>query len=111
MGVGYLLEAIFMNMDEALYALGVRSDTLSAEEKNTLDRDGFLILPNILAQGQLNQIRARLDDLVRLEGENAGREVHQEAGTDRLSDLINKDALFEVCFTYPRVLAAISYVL
>src|SRR5262249_27778003 len=40
-----------------------------------------------------------------------GKEVHQEAGTDRLSDLVNKGEMFEVCFTNPRVLAAIAHVL
>src|SRR5207248_2903315 len=44
-------------------------------------------------------------------GENAGKEVHQETGTDRLSDLVNKAPMFEVCFTHPRVLAAIAHVL
>jgi hypothetical protein len=33
-----------MNTEEALRALGVRDDTLSADEKVALDRDGFLPL-------------------------------------------------------------------
>ena len=38
-------------------------------------------------------------------------EVHQEAGTTRLSNLINKDPMFEICFTHPRLLAVVSRVL
>lgn len=45
------------------------------------------------------------------EGERAGLEVHQEAGTDRLADLGNKDPVFDVCFTDPRLLAGVAPVL
>lgn len=100
-----------MTVAEALYDLGVREDTLSAEEKDQLDRDGFLPLPNILSAEQVEQINARLDELLANEGEDAGKEVHQEAGTKRLSDLVNKDPIFDICFTHPRVLAGISHVL
>lgn len=95
----------------ALAALGVREDTLTSEEKAALDRNGYLPLPGILTAEQVSRLRARLDELTVIEGENAGKEVHQEAGTDRLSDLVNKDPLFEVCFTHPRVLAGIAHVL
>src|SRR5262245_45219465 len=100
-----------MNTQEALRALGVRDDTLTEEERAALDRDGFLPLPGILTAEQVARINARIDQLLAEEGENAGKEVHQEAGTDRLSDLINKDPIFEVCFTHPRVLAGIAHVL
>jgi Phytanoyl-CoA dioxygenase (PhyH) len=100
-----------MNIQEALDLLGVRDSTLTAEEKDRLDRDGFLPLRGILSAQQVSAFGKRLDELVKLEGENAGKEVHQEVGTDRLSDLINKDPMFDVCFTHPRVLAAIAHVL
>ncbi|MBZ0299222.1 MAG: phytanoyl-CoA dioxygenase family protein, partial [Anaerolineae bacterium] len=100
-----------MNRAEALRQLGVQADTLSQAEIDQLDREGYLPLPGILTPQQVAQMGARLDELVRIEGENAGKEVHQEAGTDRLSDLVNKDPLFDICFTHPRVLAAISHVL
>ena len=100
-----------MDIREALEALGVRSNTLSAAERDQLDRDGYLPLPAILSPQQVTTIGERLDELSRLEGAAAGLEVHQEAGTDRLADLVNKDPMFEVCFTHPRVLAAIAHVL
>jgi ectoine hydroxylase-related dioxygenase (phytanoyl-CoA dioxygenase family) len=100
-----------MNITTALEALGMRDDTLMQAERDTLDRDGFLPLPGILTEWQIGAFRARLDELLAAEGDDAGKEVHQEAGTDRLSDLVNKGAIFEVCFTHPRVLAAIAHVL
>ncbi|MBA3946166.1 MAG: phytanoyl-CoA dioxygenase family protein [Herpetosiphonaceae bacterium] len=100
-----------MNIREALEALGVRSTTLSDAEKEHLDHDGYLPLPEIVSPEQVARMGERLDELSRLEGAAAGLEVHQEAGTDRLADLVNKDPMFEVCFTHPRVLAAIAHVL
>lgn len=100
-----------MHAADALHALGVTDQTLSQAEKDQLDRDGYLPLANILSAEQIARIGERTDELIALEGEKAGTEVHQEAGTTRLSDLVNKDPVFEICFTHPRVLAAISHVL
>jgi ectoine hydroxylase-related dioxygenase (phytanoyl-CoA dioxygenase family) len=100
-----------VNTQEALKTLGIYQNTLTPSEKDLLDRDGYLPLPNILSSEQVRNMVARLDELITLEGENAGKEVHQEAGADRLSDLVNKDPIFDICFTHPRVLAAIAYVL
>lgn len=100
-----------MDLRAALDALGVHEDTLTAAEREALDRDGFLPLPGILSAEQIAAINARLDALLAEEGERAGTEVHREAGTDRLSDLVNKDPIFEICFTHPRVLAGIAHVL
>lgn len=100
-----------MEIAEALRALGVRDGTLTAEERERLDCDGYLPLPGLIPVDLLERMRARVDELVALEGEDAGKEVHQEAGANRLSDLINKDALFDICFTHPRLLAGIAHVL
>lgn len=100
-----------MDMREALKALDVRDDTLSAGEKAALDRDGYLALPGLMSHGHIEAFRRRLAELTATEGELAGTEVHQERGTDRLSDLINKDPIFTLCFTHPRVLTAIRQVL
>ncbi|MDA0708695.1 MAG: phytanoyl-CoA dioxygenase family protein [bacterium] len=100
-----------MDMERALFELGVRDSTLTQQEKTFLDENGYLPLHSLLSQNQVTALRARYDELVEEEGEDAGKEVHQEEGTHRLSDLPNKDPMFEVCFTHPRVLAAMKHVL
>jgi ectoine hydroxylase-related dioxygenase (phytanoyl-CoA dioxygenase family) len=100
-----------MDIGTALRELGVSAGQLTSAEKARLDEDGFLPLPGILSAGQLQVIRHRLAELSAVEGERAGAEVHQEEGTNRLADLVNKDPAFEVCFTSPRVLAAMAHVL
>lgn len=100
-----------MDSGRALRELGVAAGLLTAAEHARLDADGFLALPGILPEEQLQVIRQRLAGLSAAEGDRAGLEVHQEEGTDRLADLVNKDPVFEVCFTSPRVLAAVAHVL
>ena len=100
-----------MNVREVLSKLGVDDNQLSPEEKTFLDDNGYLPLPGILSPQQAQAMATRLEELAAAEGEQAGLEVHQEKGTIRLSNLVNKDALFEICFTQPRVLAAIAHVL
>ena len=100
-----------MNMATALAELGITEGSIDADVAGRLDRDGYAPLTGVLSDGQVTAMRARLAELLAAEGDQAGLEVHQEAGTDRLADLVNKDPMFEVCFTQPRVLACIAHVL
>ena len=100
-----------MNIHDALVTLGVTDQTLSIDERNQLLTNGYLHLHGILTQEQVDEVNARLHALLQEEGEEAGKEVHQEAGTDRLANLINKGTMFHVVLSHPRVLAAIALVL
>jgi hypothetical protein len=95
----------------AIAEFGATENTLSAEEKHRLDEDGYLALPGILSTAQIEEVRARIAELLAIEKENAGKEVHQEAGTARLSNLVDKGECFRVFLTHPRVLAGIAHVL
>lgn len=100
-----------MDMQDALNTLNVTDSTLTADEIAQLDEQGYLPLYNVLTQEQVVAFRDRLSELTVAEGELAGTEVHQEAGTNRLSNLINKDPMFDICYTHPRVLGAMNHVL
>jgi ectoine hydroxylase-related dioxygenase (phytanoyl-CoA dioxygenase family) len=100
-----------MDMVTALTELGVTERTVDAATKERLDRDGYAPLYGVLTAAQVSRMRARLAEMMAAEGDRAGLEVHQEAGTDRLADLVNKDPVFEVCFTHPAVLACVAHVL
>jgi ectoine hydroxylase-related dioxygenase (phytanoyl-CoA dioxygenase family) len=100
-----------MDMATALADLGVTTAALDADTREQLDRDGYAALTGVLSDGRVAAIRARLAELLAAEGDLAGLEVHQEGGTDRLADLVNKGPVFEPCFTDPRVLACIAHVL
>ena len=95
-----------MNTKQALGEMGVSDCTLTETEKDALDRDGFVPLPGILTPEQAEKMGERLDELVA-----QGESVRHQEGVDTLDDVIHKDPMFEVCFTHPRVLAAVSHVL
>lgn len=105
------MTALDMDMESALSQLGATGELLDPKTKAQLDNDGFAPLYGILSAERVAAFGTRLAELSVIEGSRAGAEVHQEAGTDRLSDLVNKDPMFDVCFTHPVVLAAIRHVL
>ncbi|MEZ5041461.1 MAG: phytanoyl-CoA dioxygenase family protein [Saprospiraceae bacterium] len=106
-------------MENLLYQLGVRENTLSAEEKKFLDENGYLNLGQLLSSEKIAAIQNRIAELLNLEGESAGGELAdsphirfpKEAGSDRLADLVNKGDVFDIFYTHPKVLAGIAHVL
>ncbi len=99
-----------MDINRVLYEFGVRDDTLSDDDIASLDRNGFVRIENALTPEQVEIQRRRVDELIELEGEAAGLEVHKEEGADRLGDLVNKDGVFDICFTHPKLLASIRHI-
>ncbi|MCY4018988.1 MAG: phytanoyl-CoA dioxygenase family protein [Chloroflexi bacterium] len=100
-----------MDMQSALSTFGVTESTLSDEEIQQLDERGYLPLPTVMTPQQVGAIRERVQELMAEEGEEAGSEFSTEIGAVRLANLVDKDPLFEICFTHPRVLAAMNHVL
>ena len=94
-----------MTLQEALYELGMRDDTLSQAEKAHLDREGYVLLPNILSAAQIASICRAMAAVYAAEG------TGQKDGPAEASYMQNKVAGLDLCFTHPRVLAAICHVL
>lgn len=92
---------------------------LTETEINDLDRDGYLALGTLFTKEEVQEVNEKIAALLQLEGTDAGAELFdskyirhpKEAGADRLADLVNKDAIFDIFYTHPRVLAAIEAVL
>ena len=106
-------------MENYLAKLGVTAHTLTTEEKQFLDQNGYLNLGILLEAHQLEAVNQKIVDLLNKEGDDAGAELMdskyirhpKEAGADRLADLVNKDPLFDIFYTHPRVLAGVAHVL
>lgn len=92
---------------------------LSSEEKNLLDTQGYLSLGNLLSDEQFEAVRNRVGDLVQEEGDQGGHELFdskhikhpKEEGADRLANLPNKGEVFDILYTHPKLLAAVTHVL
>lgn len=84
---------------------------IDAAAGRALDRDGYAILTGVLDTVTRRSLNTRIAELVAAEGALAGIEVHQEAGTSRLANLVDKGACFRACLADPRVLACVDHVL
>ena len=97
-----------MTFQEALYELGVRNDTLSQEDKNQLDVNGFLLLHNLIPReivSQLCDARARVIQRTEPEVRVDGMGIHL------YTNIQNEDKAFDICFLQPKVLASIYHVI
>jgi ectoine hydroxylase-related dioxygenase (phytanoyl-CoA dioxygenase family) len=94
-----------MTLQAALHALGVRQDTLSAQEKTQLDQRGFLPLAGIITPAQAALMRRAVEEQFRRE------RTGEEGQPAECGQLQSKAEVFDVCVTHPRVLAAVAHVL
>ncbi len=76
-----------------------------------LDERGYVVLQNFIELSWLDELRESAERHFELEGDQAGSEFRQEAGSRRLANLANKDEVFRRIVTEPRLLACIALVL
>ncbi len=100
-----------MTTKEIIHSLGSHAHLLSEDERNFLNTNGYLPIEGVLNDAEIEAFRTTFAHLLEKEGKDAGKEVHQEAGTSRLANLVDKDPIFEKCISHPKVLAAICHVL
>ncbi|MGF6440921.1 phytanoyl-CoA dioxygenase family protein [Paraburkholderia youngii] len=86
-----------MNTAEALAQLGISESILTQEQIDAFDRDGYCIFPNVFSPAEIDEMRAEVDRLQKIEGAYGGHEVHIEPGAMRLSNLFNKSEAFDRC--------------
>jgi ectoine hydroxylase-related dioxygenase (phytanoyl-CoA dioxygenase family) len=84
---------------------------MTAAERETLDTQGYLVLPDFLDRHTLKRVRDRVEELYELEGENAGSEFRKEPGSRRLANLVDKGEVFQELAAKPRILELVGHVL
>jgi ectoine hydroxylase-related dioxygenase (phytanoyl-CoA dioxygenase family) len=80
-------------------------------EKQSLDRDGFVVLEDFMGASLLDALRRRVEELFAEEGERAGSEFKQEPQSRRLANLVDKGEIFERAIATPAILEWVAYVL
>ena len=96
---------------QALHTLGVDRDCISQAQRDQLDRDGFFIVENVLAEKDVAAMRAEFERIHADEQGEGGHEVHVEPGARRISNIFNKTDAFDKCLWIPEVLAASAWLL
>jgi ectoine hydroxylase-related dioxygenase (phytanoyl-CoA dioxygenase family) len=72
-----------------------------------MQRDGYVILPDLLSAGQLDEIRQAVDPLLDPHGRNA----FEGRSTQRVYSVLNKTRVCDVIADHPRVLALLDRLL
>jgi ectoine hydroxylase-related dioxygenase (phytanoyl-CoA dioxygenase family) len=97
-----------MGADEILAQFGITETTLFPREREALDCDGYVVLPDIIDVDWLSRLRAAFESGCQKDG---GATIVKESGTRHLNDLVNRDPVFEGALTNARVLAGVYHVL
>jgi ectoine hydroxylase-related dioxygenase (phytanoyl-CoA dioxygenase family) len=83
---------------------------ITPNEARRLDERGFVVLPNFFSE-LIAPLRKRVEELYAEEGERAGSEFKQEAGSRRLANLVDKGEVFQQVIAHPGVLPYVRHVL
>jgi ectoine hydroxylase-related dioxygenase (phytanoyl-CoA dioxygenase family) len=81
------------------------------QQRKQLNEQGYLIFRSVLSPAEIESILGRLEELWRIEGDQAGEENYIEPGVRRLANLANKGEIFRGLYAHPRVLDAVEAVM
>src|ERR1700730_1170925 len=84
---------------------------MTAQQRDQLDRDGYLVLDKFMSDSFLDDVRNRVEQLFKSEGGRAGAEFKQEPQTRRLANLVDKGEVFGRAIALPDILDYVRHVL
>lgn len=84
---------------------------MTPHQKEQLQSDGYVVLPDFMGTELLHEVRQRVDELFLSEGDQAGAEFKQEEQTQRLANLVDKGEVFGRAIAMPEILECVGAVL
>jgi ectoine hydroxylase-related dioxygenase (phytanoyl-CoA dioxygenase family) len=84
---------------------------MTAQERQRLDNDGFVVLEGFIGDALLHELRARIWQLFDEEGDRAGQEFRTEQHAHRLANLVDKGDVFRRAIVLPSLLPYVRHVL
>src|SRR5215468_7496809 len=102
------MAATFNSIEDVLRERNVTDATLSPAEKESLDKLGYVTLPDVIDAGWLARLRTAFERAVDRKQPAADS---KQSGTRHAGDLIQKDEAFDGVLTNPKILAAVHHVL
>jgi len=98
------MTATLSGIEDALRESNVTEATLSPAENESLDKLGYVILPDVIDADWLARLRTAFENAVdRKQPTTDGK----QSGTRHASGLIQKDEAFDGVLTHPKILAAV----
>jgi ectoine hydroxylase-related dioxygenase (phytanoyl-CoA dioxygenase family) len=84
---------------------------MTEQERQQLDRDGYVVLEDAMGPDLLRALREAIFAQFEKEGDQAGHEFKTEEHARRLANLVNKGEVFRQAIALPRVLEGVRHVL
>ncbi|MBO0858041.1 MAG: phytanoyl-CoA dioxygenase family protein [Chloracidobacterium sp.] len=102
------MTATISGIEDVLEEIGVTEATLSPAERVSLDKLGYVVLPDAIDAGWLGRLRTAFERAV--DKKHVATEGRR-TGTRHASDLIQKDEAFDGVLTHAKILAAVNHAL
>ena len=90
-----------VELDRALADLGVTSDTLSDDARDSLDRNGYAIFPSLMSPEAVAEVRAAIIELEEREDAAGAGTNPRDPGAIRVDDVNHKGAVFDQLWQHP----------
>ncbi len=100
-----------MYTKQALREVGVTGEEFTEDHRRSLDEKGFFVIERHYTPEQCRQWADAFDELLAVEGDQGGHEVHIEPGAPRISNIFNKTEAFDELLACSPFLAASHYLL
>jgi ectoine hydroxylase-related dioxygenase (phytanoyl-CoA dioxygenase family) len=101
-------ETTMSGIEDVLNKCGVTEATLARAEKESLDRLGYVVFPDVIDAGWLARLRTAFENAIAHGQTTADGKM---SGTRHANDLIQKDEAFDGVLTHPKILGAVFHVL
>jgi ectoine hydroxylase-related dioxygenase (phytanoyl-CoA dioxygenase family) len=98
-------------LQRALAELGVSSDTLSDEKRDSLDRNGYAVFESLLPVDTVEGVRSAIIDLEEREDAAGAGTNQRDSGAIRIDDVNHKGAAFDLLWLHPVLLACMEHYL
>jgi ectoine hydroxylase-related dioxygenase (phytanoyl-CoA dioxygenase family) len=100
-----------MTIEQALADLGVGPATLTIEDRERLDRDGYAVFPGLLDPATVAAVRSGIAALEQAEDAWNANTNPRDPGAARVDDVNHKGAIFDQLWVHPVLLACMHHYL
>jgi ectoine hydroxylase-related dioxygenase (phytanoyl-CoA dioxygenase family) len=100
-----------VELEGALADLGVTPDTLSAEQRDSLDRNGYAVFPSLMPLETVAEVKNAIRELEEQEDAAGAGTNPRDPGAIRVDDVNHKGAVFDQLWQHPVLLAAMAHYL
>ena len=96
------------SFEQMIRDCGVTEETLSRSDKESLDRNGYVVFRDVIDVAWLEQLRSEFEKAA---AKGSSALVVKDSGTRHIDNLVSRAPEFERVYTHPLLLAAVYHIL